>query len=50
MVMLGKSLEIDMIGEGIENTEQFVFLKKLRCKFGQGYYFARPMTAKDFKC
>jgi diguanylate cyclase (GGDEF)-like protein/PAS domain S-box-containing protein len=50
MVMLSKSLEIDVIGEGIENAEQFVFLKKLRCKFGQGYYFARPMTAKDFKC
>jgi diguanylate cyclase (GGDEF)-like protein/PAS domain S-box-containing protein len=50
MVMLSKSLEIDVIGKGIENAEQFVFLKKLRCKFGQGYYFARPMTAKDFKC
>ena len=49
IVLLSKGLDIDVIGEGIENAEQLAFLKRLECKFGQGYYFSRPLTTMDFR-
>lgn len=30
--------------EGVENEEQDDFLQKLSCDFGQGYYYAKPMS------
>ena len=35
--------------EGIENEEQFAFIKALGCTRAQGYYLAEPMTMNDFK-
>ncbi len=49
IVMLSKGLELDVISEGIEKAEHLTFLKKLGCKAGQGYYFSRPITEKDFE-
>ena len=48
MVMMSAGLDLDVVGEGIENAEQLAFLKSLSCKAGQGYYFSRPLTAEDF--
>jgi EAL domain-containing protein (putative c-di-GMP-specific phosphodiesterase class I) len=41
------SLHLDVIAEGVETTEQLVLLKKLQCKYGQGYYFSKPLSAKE---
>jgi EAL domain-containing protein (putative c-di-GMP-specific phosphodiesterase class I) len=35
------------VAEGIETQYQADFLSRLGCKFGQGYYFAKPMIASD---
>jgi diguanylate cyclase (GGDEF)-like protein/PAS domain S-box-containing protein len=43
IVNLGRNLEMEIIAEGIENLMQLRMLQTLRCEFGQGYYFARPM-------
>ena len=40
---LARSLEMDVVAEGIETAEQVVRLKALGCRLGQGYYFAKPM-------
>ncbi len=48
IVMMSAGLDLDVVGEGIENAEQLSFLKNLGCKAGQGYYFSRPLTAEDF--
>ncbi len=48
MVMMSAGLDLDVVGEGIENAEQLSFLKSLGCKAGQGYYFSRPLNTKDF--
>ena len=36
---------MDVVAEGIETCEQYRLLKQLGCRFGQGFLFARPMTA-----
>ena len=43
---LARSLEMDVVGEGIETAEQVERLKSLGCRLGQGYYFAKPMNAE----
>jgi EAL domain-containing protein (putative c-di-GMP-specific phosphodiesterase class I) len=44
---MAKNLQLDVIAEGVETVEQLATLKKLQCKYGQGYYFSRPISAKD---
>ncbi len=41
------NLHLDVIAEGIETIEQLVLLKKLQCKYGQGYYFSKPLSANE---
>ena len=45
IMMLGKSLEIDVVAEGIENEEQLWRLRSLGCQHGQGYLFSKPLDA-----
>ncbi len=49
IVSLAKNLGLRTIAEGIETNEQLEALKKLRCEEGQGYLFAKPMTADEFR-
>jgi EAL domain-containing protein (putative c-di-GMP-specific phosphodiesterase class I) len=43
IVMLAKSLEIDVIAEGIETAAQAKAALSLGCRFGQGYFFGLPL-------
>jgi EAL domain-containing protein (putative c-di-GMP-specific phosphodiesterase class I) len=40
---LGETFQLEVVAEGIEYSEQSSTLRELGCKFGQGFYFARPM-------
>jgi EAL domain-containing protein (putative c-di-GMP-specific phosphodiesterase class I) len=42
IVELGESCQLDVVGEGIELTEQREGLLELGCRLGQGFLFARP--------
>ena len=42
---MANNLRLDVIAEGVETAEQLASLRNLRCKYGQGYYFSRPLTA-----
>jgi EAL domain-containing protein (putative c-di-GMP-specific phosphodiesterase class I) len=42
-VSLGHCLELVTIGEGVETAEQAVALRDSGCRFGQGFWWARPM-------
>lgn len=44
IIMMGDSLKLKTIAEGIEHPEQIDALKKLGCEAGQGFHFARPLT------
>ncbi len=39
----------NMLAEGIESEEQAIRLKDINCRYGQGYFFAKPMTVADFE-
>jgi diguanylate cyclase (GGDEF)-like protein len=46
IVSLGRSLEMDVVAEGVETEEQREILRGLGCVFGQGYLFSRPVAAE----
>jgi predicted signal transduction protein with EAL and GGDEF domain len=51
VISMGKSLKHRVIAEGVETLEQLSFLQAHSCDEGQGYYFSRPVVAKQFaKC
>lgn len=43
LVQLGKTLDLEVFGEGIEEQVQLRNLKREKCDSGQGFLFARPM-------
>lgn len=44
---MAKGLRLDVVAEGVENSEQLAILSKLQCEYAQGYYFSKPLTAVD---
>ena len=45
IVALGESLDIATVAEGIETKEHAERMRALGCTYGQGYFFAKPMSA-----
>jgi EAL domain-containing protein (putative c-di-GMP-specific phosphodiesterase class I) len=43
IITLARSLEMDVVAEGIETLGQLEQLKTLNCDFGQGFLFSRPV-------
>ena len=43
---LGRSFELHVVAEGIETEAQRDALRALGCTRGQGYLFARPLSAE----
>lgn len=48
IVAMAKSLNIDVVAEGIENEAQGETLTLLGCEWFQGYLYGRPMAADEF--
>jgi CheY-like chemotaxis protein len=46
LIRLGRSLQIDVVAEGIEREEQLEQLRDAGCTRGQGYYFWRPLAVR----
>ena len=42
-------LRVPVIAEGVETKEQMIALKTMGCDMVQGYYFSKPLPAKDFE-
>ena len=47
VVRLGQSLQLVTVAEGVEDSAQFLALRRMGCDIGQGYYFGRPMESAD---
>ena len=48
-VATAKELNIKVIAQGIETSEHLSHLKKIGCKFGQGFYFEKPLYQIEFE-
>ncbi len=48
IIMLCRAMNLNVTGEGIENSEQLTQLKAMGCDYGQGYLFAKPIVVSAF--
>jgi len=46
IIELARVMGMEVVAEGIETSEQYRLLREMQCRYGQGYLFARPMTAE----
>ena len=44
VISIAKSLNLDLIAEGVETAEQLEFLRREGCRQIQGYYFSKPLS------
>lgn len=49
LVSMAQDLDLQLIAEGVERTEQLEFLKELRCDYIQGFLFSKPMEIDRFE-
>ncbi|OZI37650.1 hypothetical protein CAL29_04445 [Bordetella genomosp. 10] len=47
IIGLAHKLDLTMVAEGVETAAQSEFLRARGVQFGQGYYYARPLRARD---
>jgi diguanylate cyclase (GGDEF)-like protein/PAS domain S-box-containing protein len=47
IISLAHRLDMIVVAEGVENLEQYTILLDMKCQFGQGYLFSRPMAKDD---
>jgi EAL domain-containing protein (putative c-di-GMP-specific phosphodiesterase class I) len=47
IIVMAHSLRIKVLAEGVETREQLDFLNARHCEEGQGFLFARPLSASD---
>ncbi|WP_213607815.1 EAL domain-containing protein [Pseudoalteromonas sp.] len=48
IIGLGHSLNINIVAEGVENTQQLDILKSMGVNAVQGYLFAKPLTRSNY--
>jgi diguanylate cyclase (GGDEF)-like protein len=49
IVAMARSLNLEVIAEGVETPEQLAFLQKLGCHLFQGYLHSRPLPIEGFR-
>jgi len=47
IIQLGKSLGMQVIAEGVETAEQEAYIIAEGCHEGQGYYYSKPLPARE---
>ncbi len=48
ILAMARSLNLQVVAEGVETPEELAFLKAHQCDEGQGYYFSKPVPAEEF--
>jgi len=49
VILIAKSMNLDVIAEGVETTPQQEFLLKHGCMFSQGFLYTEPISKEDFE-
>jgi EAL domain-containing protein (putative c-di-GMP-specific phosphodiesterase class I) len=47
IIQLGHSLGMLVIAEGVETAEQEAYIMAQQCDEGQGYFYSRPLPARE---
>lgn len=47
IITLARNFNLDVIAEGVENSEQASFLKEAQCNIVQGYLYSVPVSKED---
>ncbi|HET7388175.1 MAG TPA: EAL domain-containing protein [Nocardioidaceae bacterium] len=47
IIHLFASIDLEVVGEGIETAEDYVHMQSLGCLLGQGFYIGRPVPAEE---
>jgi diguanylate cyclase (GGDEF)-like protein/PAS domain S-box-containing protein len=48
IIHMGRSLQMDVVAEGVETEEQLNFLQELDCTYVQGLLFGDPMSSDNY--
>ncbi len=46
---LGRALDMQVVAEGIETSEQLAYVRTIYCDYAQGNYFSDVLSAREFK-
>jgi EAL domain-containing protein (putative c-di-GMP-specific phosphodiesterase class I) len=49
IIDMAHTLDCTVVAEGVETVGQMVFLRQFGCEQGQGFLFARPMSAAELR-
>ncbi|WP_135076994.1 EAL domain-containing protein [Terasakiella sp. SH-1] len=49
VIAIAKSMDLEIVGEGVENNQQLEFLRQNGCDYIQGFYFSKPLAAAEFE-
>jgi diguanylate cyclase (GGDEF)-like protein len=47
IIELGRTMNLDIVAEGVEDALQVAELVRLRCRMGQGFFFAKALPAEE---
>jgi predicted signal transduction protein with EAL and GGDEF domain len=48
IIALGRSFDLEVVAEGVENAEVAARLAEMGCDYVQGFHYAHPLPPKDF--
>ena len=49
IVDMARKLDIKVLSEGVETTEQSEFLRGIQCDMAQGFLYSRPVPLREFE-
>ena len=49
VIGLARSLDMEVVAEGVETEEQVRYLQEMQCDYLQGFYFSDPLPVEEFE-